>query len=67
MIPDGILQLRKQMLNQEYERLEEQKSQMMEGISSSGSKYETPRDIADEYNTRFQNGKKFPNETRNMY
>lgn len=70
-VPKGILQLRKQMLNQEYEALEEQKRQMqIEDFSPESahsyfnSEFETPRDIADEYSVSGRSGKLYPNNTR---
>lgn len=68
-VPKGILQLRKQMLNQEYEALEEQRRQMQVDRFSQGSKgfeaeYETPRDIADEYSDSRSGRKNIPNETQ---
>jgi hypothetical protein len=58
-VPKGILELRKQMLNQEYQALEEQKEN--DGVESSSrtekdykkSEYDTPREIGEEYSNRY--------------
>lgn len=59
-IPKGILELRKQMLNQEYQALEEAKEQRETNNSPKNAKdfkkseYDTPRDIAEEYSNRYK-------------
>jgi hypothetical protein len=58
-VPKGILELRKQMLNQEYQALEEQKEN--HGVDSPSStekdykksEYDTPREIGEEYSNRY--------------
>jgi hypothetical protein len=58
-VPKGILELRKQMLNQEYQALEEQKeSHEVESPSRTEkdykkSEYDTPREIGEEYSNRY--------------
>lgn len=66
-IPKGILELRKQMLNQEYQALEEAKELREANNSPKNSKdikkseYDTPRDIAEEYANRYKTHEFFVN------
>jgi len=69
-VPNGILQLRKQMLNQEYEDLEKQKLKMripdfspQSFETNKMSEYGSTLNIAEEYSDVKKQSKAVPNES----